>query len=249
MRSGGVRHALVLAAIAAAAAGASGCNVADSGTNVVNGKEQFIQKCGSCHTLARAGTSGVVGPNLDNAFQRARQDGFGQSTFEGLVYGQIQSPNRRPSFDPETGKEQPVMPAGIVTGDNAEDVAAYVAEAAAKPGEDTGALAQVGGGKAEGTSEAKNGVLEMPADPGGGLFFQFADATAPAGRLKIESVNDASIDHNIALEGNGVSEEGPVVKDGATSEIDVDLEPGEYTFYCSVEGHREGGMEGTLTVK
>jgi plastocyanin len=249
MRSGGVRHALVLAAVAAAAAGASGCNLADSGTNVVNGKEQFVQKCGSCHTLARAGTSGVVGPNLDNAFQRARQDGFGESTFEGLVYAQIGNPNRRPSFDPETRKQQPVMPPDIVTGDDAEDVAAYVAEAAGKPGEDTGALAQVGGGKAEGTSEAKNGVLKMPADPNGGLFFEFADATAPAGQLKIESVNDASIDHNIALEGNGVDEEGPVVKDGGTSEIDVDLEPGEYTFFCSVEGHREGGMEGTLTVK
>src|SRR5919108_516894 len=98
---------------------------------------------------ARAGTRGVVGPNLDNGFRRARQDGFGQSTFEGLVYGQIQSPNRRPSFDPETRKEQPVMPAGIVTGDDAEDVAAYVAEAAGKRGEDTGALAQVGAGQAE----------------------------------------------------------------------------------------------------
>ena len=249
MRSGGVRHALVLAVIAAAAAGASGCNLADSGTNVVHGKELFVQDCGSCHTLARAGTSGVVGPNLDEAFQRARKDGFGQSTFEGLVYAQIDSPNRRPSYDPETRKELPVMPPDIVTGDDAEDVAAYVAEAAGKPGEDTGALAQVGAGKAEGTAEAKNGVLEMPADPNGGLFYKFADATAPAGQLKIESVNDASIDHDISLEGNGVNEKGDVVKDGGTSEIDVDLQPGEYTFYCSVEGHREGGMEGTLTVK
>jgi plastocyanin len=141
------------------------------------------------------------------------------------------------------------MPAAVVTGDDAEDVAAYVASAAGKPGEDTGALAQVGAGQAEGTSEAENGVLEMPADPNGGLFFEFADATAPPGRLKIESVNEASIDHNIALEGNGVNEEGPVVKDGGVSEIDVDVRPGEYTFYCSVEGHREGGMEGTLTVK
>ena len=239
----------MLAAIAAAAAGAGGCNLADSGTNVVNGKEQFVQKCGSCHVLARAGTRGVVGPNLDNAFQRARQDGFGQSTFEGLVYAQIDSPNRRPSFDPETRKPQPVMPPDIVTGDDAEDVAAYVAEAAGKPGEDTAALAQVGAGQAEGTAEAENGVLEMPADPNGGLFFEFADATAPAGQLKIESVNDASIDHNIALEGNGVDEEGPIVKDGGVSEVTADLEPGEYTFYCSVEGHREGGMEGTLTVK
>jgi mono/diheme cytochrome c family protein len=249
MRSGGVRHALVLAAIAVAAAGAGGCNLADSGTNVVNGKEQFVQKCGSCHVLARAGTRGVVGPNLDSAFQRARADGFGESTFEGLVAAQIDSPNRRPSFDPVTRKPQPVMPADIVSGEDAEDVAAYVAEAAGKPGKDSGALAQVGGGKAEGTAEAKNGVLEIPADPDGGLFFKFAEATAPAGQLKIESVNDASIDHDISLDGNGVNERGEVVKDGGVSEIAVNLKPGEYTFYCSVDGHRKGGMEGPLTVR
>jgi plastocyanin len=249
MRSGGVRNGLVLAAIAAAAAGVGGCNLVDSGTNVVKGKELFVEKCGSCHVLARAGTRGVVGPNLDSAFQRARADGFGESTFEGLVYGQINNPNRNPSVDPETNRAQPVMPPDIVTGEDAEDVAAYVAEAAGKPGEDTGQLAQVGGGEAEGTAEAKNGVLEIPADPDGGLFFKFADATAPAGPLKLESVNDASIDHNIAIEGNGVNEQGPVVKDGGVSEVDVDLQPGEYTFYCSVQGHREAGMEGPLTVK
>ena len=73
-------------AIAAAAAVLGGCQLTDSGTNVVNGKEQFVAKCGSCHVLARAGTTGVVGPNLDEAFQRARKDGFGESTFEGIVH-------------------------------------------------------------------------------------------------------------------------------------------------------------------
>jgi plastocyanin len=248
MRSGGVRNALVLAAIAAAAAGVGGCNLVDSGTNLVNGKEQFVARCGSCHVLARAGTTGVVGPNLDQAFQRARQDGFGESTFEGLVYAQIDSPNRNPSTDPATNREQPVMPADLVTGEDAEDVAAYVASAAGKPGEDTGQLAQVGGGQAEGTARAENRVLEIPADPNGGLFFEFAEATAPAGQLTIRSPNEASIDHNIAVEGSGVDERGPVVKNGGVSEVRIDLEPGEYTFYCSVEGHREGGMEGPLTV-
>jgi plastocyanin len=244
-----MRRALVLAGIVTAAAGVGGCNLADSGTNLVNGKEKFVAECGSCHVLARAGTTGVVGPNLDAAFQRARKDGFGESTFEGLVYAQIDNPNRNPSIDPATSRRQPVMPADIVTGEDAEDVAAYVASAAGKPGEDTGQLAQVGGGRAEGTAEAENRVLEIPADPNGGLFFEFADATAPAGQLTIRSPNDASIDHNIAIEGDGIDERGPVVKNGGVSELEVELEPGQYTFYCSVEGHREGGMEGPLTVE
>jgi cytochrome c2 len=242
-----MRRALLLAGIVMAAAGVGGCNLADSGTNVVNGKEQFVAKCASCHVLERAGATGVVGPNLDEAFQRARKDGFGESTFEGLVYAQILHPAKNPQRDPVTGREA-MMPAGLVTGDDAEDVAAYVASAAAKSGEDTGALAEVGGGP-EGTAEAQNGVLEIPAAPSGALYYVFADAKAPAGQIKIESKNDATVDHDIAIEGNGVDEKGEVVSNGGVSEIDVDLQPGEYTFYCSVEGHREGGMEGTLTVE
>jgi len=243
-----MRRALVLAGILAAAAAIGGCNFADSGTNVVNGKEQFVAKCGACHVLARAGSTGVVGPNLDEAFQRARQDGFGESTFEGLVHAQILHPALNPQVDPVTGREAS-MPAGLVTGEDAEDVAAYVASAAARGGEDTGALAAVGGGGAEGTAEADNGVLEIPADPNGALFYVFADATAPAGQLKIESPNESPTEHDIAIEGNGVDEKGEVVSNGGVSEIDTDLDAGDYTFYCSVEGHREGGMEGTLTVE
>jgi plastocyanin len=249
MRRRWARKALVLAGFAAAAAALGGCQLTDSGTNTVNGKEQFVARCGSCHVLARANSTGVVGPNLDEAFRRARQDGFGESTFEGLVHRQILFPARRPQRDPKTGKELPLMPAQLVTGEDAEDVAAYVAFAAAKSGEDGGALARVGGAQAEGTAEAENGVLEIPADPSGTLAYTFANAEAPTGPITIRSLNDSPVDHNIAVDGGGVDEKGPVVKDGAVSEIEVDLEPGEYKFYCSVDGHRVGGMEGALTVK
>jgi uncharacterized cupredoxin-like copper-binding protein len=244
-----VRHTLALVALVAASAVLGGCQLADSGTNVVNGKKLFVQKCGSCHTLARADTTGVVGPNLDEAFQRARKDGFGQDTFEGLVHRQILQPARRAQRDPVTGKELPLMPANLVTGDDAEDVAAYVAATAAVPGKDTGALAEAGAAKAKGTAEAKSGVLTIPADPGGSTAYQFAAAEAPAGQLDIKSPNESSVDHDIAIEGNGVDEKGEIVKNGGVSEVKVDLKPGEYTFYCSVPGHREGGMEGKLTVK
>ena len=76
----------------------------DRGDNVVNGKQQFVAKCGSCHILNRAGTKGVTGPNLDQAFARAREDGFGESTFEGIVHRQIEQPARRAQVDPATGK-------------------------------------------------------------------------------------------------------------------------------------------------
>ena len=242
-----MRRALLLAGIVTAATGVAGCNLADSGTNVVNGKEQFVANCASCHVLARAGATGVTGPNLDEAFQRARKDGFGESTFEGIVHQQILNPAINPQIAPIT-RQQTSMPAKLVTGEDAEDVAAYVASAAGKPGEDTGALAEVGGGP-EGTAEAENGELEIPAAESGALYYVFADAVAPPGQLTITSPNDSSVDHNIALEGGGVNEEGDVVKDGGVSEIEVDVEAGEYTFFCSVPGHREGGMEGRLTVE
>jgi plastocyanin len=244
-----VRHTLVLVALLAASAVLGGCELADSGTNVVKGKQLFVQKCGSCHVLARADTTGVVGPNLDEAFQRARVDGFGQDTFEGLVHRQILQPAVRQQHDPETGKELPAMPAKLVTGDDAEDVAAYVAEAAGRAGKDTGALAQVGAAKAEGTAEEKGGVITIPADPGGSIAYQFANAEGQPGQVTLRSPNESSIDHDISVEGNGLDEHGEVVKNGGVSEVQVNLKAGEYTFYCSVPGHREGGMEGKLTVK
>ena len=247
--SGG-RVPVVVAAAVAAGLALSGCGLTDSGANLVNGKEQFVQKCAACHTLARAKSQGVVGPNLDEAWQQADKDGFGRSTYEGIVHKQILYPSNNPQIDPQTGKPYPQpMPPNLVTGQDAKDVAAYVAQAAAAPGEDGGRLAQAGQQKSDAVATAENGTLSIPADPGGAIAYEFGSAEAPAGQLTIDSENEASIPHNIAVEGDGVDEVGPEVSGGGTSEIEVDLKPGEYTFYCSVPGHREGGMEGTLTVE
>lgn len=226
-----------------------GCQLTDDGDNLVNGKTLFVQKCGACHILERAGTTGVAGPNLDEAFDRARTDGFGESTFAGVVEQQIYSPGLKPQRDPETGKEAGYMPPNIVTGDDARDVAAYVASVAGKEGEDTGRLAEIGASEAEGTAEADNGTLDIPADPNGSLAYIFADAIAPPGPLEVTSPNESSVPHNIAIEGQGVDEIGEVVTNGGISVVNFTAEPGEYVFYCSVPGHREAGMEGTLTVE
>jgi mono/diheme cytochrome c family protein len=118
-----------------------GCAVKHPTTNVVRGKVLFGQKCGSCHTLAHANTSGTIGPNLDDMFVRDRVDGVKSTSIQGLVSYWIQYPDK-----------QGVMPAGLFKGQQAEDVAAYVAAVAAKPGKDTGALAAAGG--VTGTSPA-----------------------------------------------------------------------------------------------
>jgi mono/diheme cytochrome c family protein len=97
------------------------------------GKAQFVEKCGSCHTLARAGTAGTQGPSLDKAFQTALADGIDRDTVQGIVHKQILHPRRGS-----------IMPAGLVKGDDATDVAAYVGYAAAKSGDDQGALASAG---------------------------------------------------------------------------------------------------------
>ncbi|MGI8974931.1 MAG: c-type cytochrome [Gaiella sp.] len=89
-----------------------------------NGKELFVRGCGSCHELADAGTKGQIGPNLDFAFVQSRLDGLGESTIQQVVRGQITYP-----VD-ETPTGEPGMPADIFEGEEAEDVATYVAEVA-----------------------------------------------------------------------------------------------------------------------
>jgi plastocyanin len=237
-----------LVALTGAALALTGCELKSSGTNLVNGKTLFAQKCGGCHTLARAGTTGTTGPNLDEAFKRSREDGLGQSTFKGVVERQIKNPNINPQIDPQTEKPLPSMPADIVTGDDARDVAAYVAYAAARPGQDSGKLAGAGAKKAAGTAVAKNGTLDIPV-ASAGLAYVYANATSPAGQVTITSKNPQPIGHDIAIEGNGVNAKGAVVQSGGTSKFSVTLKPGTYTFFCSVPGHREGGMVGKLTVK
>ena len=246
MRRGG--YVPAIASLAVAALGLTGCQLTNSGTDLVNGKTLFTEKCGACHTLAHAGTTGTTGPNLDEAFAQSRADGLGQSTFKGVVLRQIHNPNINSQVDPATEKDIASMPANLVTGDDARDVAAYVAQAAAVPGKDAGKLAEAGAKKAAGTAVAKNGTLAIPV-ASGGLAYQFANATATAGQVTIESKNPQAIDHNIAIEGNGADQKGPVVQGGGTSKITVDLKPGTYTFFCSVDDHRAGGMVGKITVK
>ena len=90
-------------------------------------------------------------------------------------------------------------------------------------------------------------VVEIPADEAG-LAFAVTEATAPAGEVTLRMPNPPALEHNIAVD-EPTPAEGEVVGQGETSEITVDFPAGEYEYYCSVPGHREAGMTGTLTVE
>jgi mono/diheme cytochrome c family protein len=134
------RNALALLALACIAFLAAGCGtggLSSGQADRAHGKDLFVQKCGSCHTLADAGTQGKIGPNLDDAFSGPREQGFAESSIRNVVHGQILYPVSNPSGVDvgKNGVENRVtgMPAKLVTGDDANDVAAYVAAVAGLP--------------------------------------------------------------------------------------------------------------------
>jgi plastocyanin len=225
----------------------SGCGVKrGSGANLITGKQEFVAKCGSCHTLARAATKGTVGPNLDEAFRASIEEGLRRSAVRTAVEGQVENPNRYGA-----------MPSGLASGTKLASIAAYVAEAVDRPGKDSGLLASAvqapGAGK---PAVEKGGKLEIPADPGGQLAYVSNKASATAGAVTIAMSNMSGVSHNIALEpgSGGATATASVLAASSfttkgTASIAVKLKPGAYTFFCQAPGHRAAGMYGTLTVK
>ena len=139
--------AVLLVAVAVSGCGGTAGPGISSGQDLAKGREVFIkgwngqQSCASCHTLAAAGANGKVGPNLDDAFRGSREQGFDQATFEQVVRQQIAYPGIGLG-----------MPADLVEGDDANDVAYFVGKCAAnatdpacKPPEDAGKIVATDG--------------------------------------------------------------------------------------------------------
>lgn len=102
----------------------------------------------------------------------------------------------------------------------------------------------------QGPTEAKGETLALSSPADGQLLFEPDALTAQAGPITIDYTNPSPVPHNVAVESGGETlGEGATVTDGEVSTAEVELEPGDYVFYCAVPGHRESGMEGTLTVE
>ncbi len=216
--------------------------------NLITGKQAFVAKCGSCHTLARANTKGIVGPNLDEAFRASLAEGLERNTIRGVVEAQVQNPN------PEGA-----MPKGLASGSELRDIASYVEQSVDRPGQDTGLLATAveapGAGK---PAVETGGKLAIDASPSGQLAYTTSKATATSGAVTVQMANMSGVSHNIAIEtgtgGASPSAGGQVLGASAfttkgTVSVNVTLKPGSYTFFCQAPGHRAAGMFGTITVK
>ena len=126
-----LRRALPLLGVVALLAGCGTGGKASSSGDQQNGSKLFQQRCGGCHTLAAAGSQGINGPNLDQAFGPPRKQGFKESTIQNVVLDQIRAPS-------------PPMPKNLVTGEDAQDVAAYVAAVAGQGGGEAASPQQLG---------------------------------------------------------------------------------------------------------
>jgi mono/diheme cytochrome c family protein len=148
----------VAAALLVAGCGTGGVASAGGPPDTQSGQQLFSQKCGSCHTLSAAGTAGTIGPNLDDAFAASVAEGYPQSSIENVVLdqirlgsGQVATYTTSKNFvqhclPPNSAKCYATpMPADIVTGQDAIDVAAYVASVAGQGGFTTsGGFASLG---------------------------------------------------------------------------------------------------------
>ena len=118
---GGVAVILLLSACG------TGGSVVGKSADTTNGRKIFQTTCAGCHTLSAAGSTATIGPNLDAAFAEARSEGYKESAILDIVHDQIKFPGQYPVRQSNPDYLTANMPANLVTGQSAIDVAAYVA--------------------------------------------------------------------------------------------------------------------------
>jgi len=201
-RVGVLGAGLVATVLLAAGCGTGGVASAGQRPDLQNGQTLFTQNCAACHTLAAAGTSGTIGPNLDDAFAASREAGYADSSIENVVLDQIRLGSgiiatyttsqdfiKRGCLNDQSKCESTPMPANIVTGQNAIDVAAYVASVAGAGGYTTSSASLGTNGQAIFKSEC-GGCHTLAAAGTTGTVGPNLDQLKPADAVVVHQVTN-----------------------------------------------------------
>src|SRR4051794_13817340 len=113
----------------------------------------------------------------------------------------------------------------------------------------SGASGASGSSGATGASGGGSSTLKVSADPSGALKFTQSSLSANAGKVKVDFTNESSVPHNVTIEKGEKDVGATKVVTSSSASTTVNLKAGKYTYYCSVDGHEQAGMKGTLTVK
>jgi plastocyanin len=133
----------------------------------------------------------------------------------------------------------------VACGSSSSSSSSTTSAASTPGGTAKGGTATGGGGKGGG-----GGTVNVSSDPSGQLKFNTTHLTAKAGSNTFDFTNDAPISHDLTIETSSGSKVGNTpVFSGGTKSFTANLKPGTYKFLCTVPGHAQAGMEGTLTVK
>jgi plastocyanin len=155
---------------------------------------------------------------------------------------------RRPAFPGNLPGERVVIAISVVLVLAAMSAAVVTASEPAKAGSEGASPSQPPAAGAPASPAAPASSLKLAADPSGGLSYDTKQLSAKAGRVTIAFTNAASLEHNVTIAQGSTQVGATPTFSGGSRTLTLNLKPGTYTFYCSVPGHRQSGMEGTLHV-
>ena len=155
---------------------------------------------------------------------------------------------RHPAFPGSLAGERVVITISVVLVLAAMSAAVVTASQPAKAGSQGASSSRPPAAAAPASPAAPASALKLAADPTGLLSYDTKQLSAKAGRVTITFTNAASLEHNVTIAQGSTQLGATPTFGGGTRTLTLNLKPGTYTFYCSVPGHRQSGMEGTLHV-
>ncbi len=231
-------------------------------------QQLFQTNCGACHTLGAAGTDGVVAPNLDVLLATGPESksvvdtncirvlsAINNGLSGRMPAGILQGDDAKLVANFVARNVAYVNPASTstTTGGSSSSTSVSPSQVKCTTGPSAAAPSPAPKPKPKPAPKPPSGAastVNVSADPSGALAFQQTSLSAQAGKVTIDFTNASPVAHNVTVaETSGKVLGATKTFTGGKASTSVDLKSGTYTFYCSVPGHEQAGMKGTLTVK